>query len=159
MPTTEIRIGDQTIRYDRDRTTAVYRTLERGSAEECGCLFCQNFFAQRNLVYPASFRALLDQLGIDPNKEGEVFEYGPVEDGCRLYGGWFYFVGELVTAGERNFSAPDSHHFDYWFTSIGPDAPAFRPGPRLTVEFTTHLKWMLEDRPESRAASSKDARR
>jgi len=46
---TEMRVGDQTIRYDRDATASVYRTLERGSTEECGCIFCQNF-------YPDSFR-------------------------------------------------------------------------------------------------------
>jgi hypothetical protein len=158
MPMTEMRVGDQTILYDRDATAAAYRTLEHGFAEKCGCLFCKNFAAQRNLVYPDSFRGLLDQLGIDPNKEAEAFEYGPVEDGCHLYGGWFYFVGEMATAGDRNFTAPDSHHFDYWFTSIGPNATAFHDGPRLTLEFTTHLKWLLEDLPEPRSASE-DARR
>src|ERR1700693_362445 len=97
----------------------------------------QEFRAQRELVYPASFRALLEQLGTDPNKEAEASEHGPVE----------------VTAGERNYHAPDSHHFDYWFTSIGPSAPAFRGGPRLTLEVTTHLTWLLEDLPEPRAGS------
>jgi hypothetical protein len=88
MPMTEMQVGDQTIRYDRDRTAVAYRTLEHGFAEKCGCMFCKNFATQRNLVYPDSFRALLEQLGIDPNKEAEAFEYGPVEDGCRLCGGW-----------------------------------------------------------------------
>lgn len=144
---TEMRIGDQTIRYDRDATAAVYGSLEHGSAEECGCIFCKNFAAQRNLVYPASFRALLEHLGIDPNKEGEAFEYGPVEDGCHLYGGWFYFVGEMVTAGERNCTAPDDHHFDYFFTTTHPSARAFRGGPILAIEFTTHINWVLLDSP------------
>jgi hypothetical protein len=82
MSMTEMRVGDQTIRYDRDATAAVYRTLEHGFAEGCGCIFCKNFAAQRNLIYPDSFRALLDQLGIDPNKEGEAFECGPVRTGA-----------------------------------------------------------------------------
>jgi hypothetical protein len=149
MPMTEMRIGDQTIRYDRDATGAVYGSLEDGFAEECGCIFCKNFAAQRNLVYPASFRALLEQLGIDPNKEGEAFEYGPVEDGCHLYGGWFYFVGEMVTAGERNYNAPDSHHFDFFFTTAHPNAQAFRGGPMLAIEFTTHVKWVLAESADS----------
>ena len=66
---TEMRVGDQTIRYDRDATAAVYRPLEHGFAETCECIFRKNFAAQRNLISPDSFRALLDQLGIDPNKE------------------------------------------------------------------------------------------
>ena len=150
MLMTEMRMGDQTVRYDREATAG---TLDHGYAEECSCIFCRNFADQRDLAYPASFRALLEQLGIDPNKEGEVFECGPVEDGCHLYGGWFYFVGEMVTAGERNYTAPDSHQFEFFFTSIGPDAPAFRGGPRLTIEFTTHVKWVLPESPHYRTPS------
>jgi hypothetical protein len=112
MPMTEMRIGDQTVRYDRDATVAVYGTLERGGAEACGCSFRKNFSMQRSLVSPASFRTLLEQLGIDASKEYEVFEYGP--------------------AG-----------FQFFFTSVGPNAAAFRGGPRLTLEFTTHVKWLL----------------
>jgi hypothetical protein len=82
-------------------------------------------------------------------KEGEAFEYGPVADGCHLYGGWFYFVGELVTAGERNCNAPDSHHFDYFCTRSHPRAQAFQGGPVLAIEFTTHLKWVLAEDPDS----------
>ncbi len=146
---TEIRIGDQTVRHDREATAAIYGSLEHGYAERCGCVFCRNFAAQRDLVFPPSFRALLAQLGIDPNKEVEAFEYGPVADGCHLYGGWFYFVGEMVTWGERNSDAPDSHYFEFFFTSSGPPAPAFRAGSRLGLEFTTHVKWVLPESADS----------
>jgi hypothetical protein len=138
MPMTEFQIGDQTIRHDRDATAAIYKSLKHGFAEECGCESCKNFAARRHLVYPASFRALLEQLGIDPNKEAEAYEYGPPQDGLQFYGGWFYLVGEMVTAGERNSNVGDN--FEFWFTSIGPDAPAFRGVPRLTLEFSTHAK-------------------
>src|SRR5258706_1368745 len=146
----ETGIGDQAIRHDREATLVAYATIAHGFPEECGCLVCRNFAVQRNLIYPASFRALLNDLGIDPSKEGEVFEYGPVEDGCHLYGGWFYFVGEMVRWGERNFNAPDAHQFEYFFTSIGPGAPAFRGKPRLTLEFSTHVKWVLPELPRTR---------
>ncbi len=149
MPLTEMRIGDQVIRYDRDATAAAYGNREQGFAEACGCIFCRNFAAQRNLVYPPSFRALLEQLGIDPNKEGEAFEYGPVEDGCHLYGGWFYFAGEMVETGERNCHSPDSHYFDFFITRAHPDGRGFRGGPVLAVEFTTHLKWVLAESADS----------
>jgi hypothetical protein len=145
----ELRNGDQTIRFDREATASIYRILEHGFAEKCGCVFCRNFAAQRNLVYPPSFRALLEELGIDPNKEGEAFEYGPVEDGCHLYGGWFYFAGEMVAAGERNYNAPDSHHFDSFFTNAHPKAPAFSGGPALALEFTAHVKWVLPETTDS----------
>src|SRR6266568_3905906 len=135
---TELHLGDQTIRYDRDATAAVYGTLKRGGLEECGCLFCRNLAVQRDLVYPPSFKTLLDRLGIDPNKEGEAFVLGPVNDGCHLYGGWFYFIGEIVIAGERNYDAPDAHCFDSFFTTAHPNTPAFDVGPVLAVEFSCH---------------------
>jgi hypothetical protein len=144
MSMTEMQIGDQTIRYDRDATAAVYGTKEHGFAEGCGCIFCKNFAVQRNLVYPASFRALLEQLGIDSNKEGEAFQCMPVEDGCQLYGGWFYLLGELITAGEQNTNAADSHQFEYFFRRADSNVPAFH-GPTLALEFTAHVKWVLPE--------------
>jgi hypothetical protein len=53
MPMIEVQTGDQTARYDREATTAVYGSLEHGGAEKCGCMFCKNFDVQRDLVYPA----------------------------------------------------------------------------------------------------------
>ena len=43
---TEMQIGDQTIRYDRDATAAVYGTKEHGFAEGCGCIFCLALFVR-----------------------------------------------------------------------------------------------------------------
>lgn len=145
-PMIEMQVGDQTIRYDRDATAEAYKSFDRGFAEECGCIFCKNFAAQRKLIYPDSFKALLEQLGIDLSKEGEAFECGPVADGDHLYGGWFYFVGEMVTWGERNSNVGDA--FEFWFTSIGTGAPAFRGGPWLTLEFQTRVKWVLAENPD-----------
>jgi len=142
---TEMRVGDQAIRYDRNRTQHIYNGLEKGGADECGCVFCQNFAAQRDSPYPDSFKSLLDQFGIDPAKEGEVYELGPIEGGKFTYGGWFYFTGEMIEAGERNTQLDG---FEYWFTAKFPDAPAFHGGPLLAVEFLTTIDWVLAVRPE-----------
>jgi hypothetical protein len=77
-----------------------------------------------------------------------VFEYGPSEDGDHFYGGWFYFVGQMVTAGERNSNVPDSDYFTFWFSANCPDAPAFHGGPVLAIEFTTRVKSVLPDAPQ-----------
>lgn len=146
---TELQVGDQTIRYNREATVAKYQSMERGYAEKCGCVFCRNFAAQRDAIFPASFRALLDQLGIDPNKEGEAFEYGPVEPGVHLYGGWFHFVGEIVVWGEGINTTPDPSPFQFFITTAGPPAPEFRGEPRLSVEFTARVKWLLPESPDS----------
>jgi hypothetical protein len=145
----ELQVGDQTIRWDREATIAAYESVVQGGAEECGCMFCRNFAAQRGLVYPASFLQVLERLGIDPTKEGEVFEYGPVGDGVHLYGGWFYLAGEMVNAGERNCVAPEVDGFDYFFGRSAPAPPAaFRSGPWLALEFTLRVKWVIPEPPE-----------
>jgi hypothetical protein len=138
--------GDQVIRYDREQTRKVYSALRGGGAERCGCCHCLNFAAQRTTAYPEKFRLLLNQLGIDPDKEGEVYECGP--DGpLRVYGGWFYFVGELIEAGERMTDAAPG--FQYFFT----DAKHL-PRPEvdfgknvLAVEFRTRLPWVISEQP------------
>src|ERR1035438_1387315 len=108
----EIQAGDQTIRFDRTLTRAAYSAVPGGGAERCGCLYCLNFAAQRSSVYPDEFRSLLKQIGIDHEKEGEVYEVGPEGD-VRIYGGWFYFAGEVLKSGERNSTLAN---FEVWFT-------------------------------------------
>jgi hypothetical protein len=140
----QIQLGDQIIRYDHLRTRAAYAVIENGSAERCGCPYCRNFIAQRDTLYPESFRVLLDQLGIDAEKEGEVYEYGT--DLPTPYGGWFYLAGELIEPGERMTDA--GRDFQYFFRrSHIPNGIADFGDEVLALEFTTRLSWVI---PESR---------
>src|ERR1700680_162451 len=146
---TELQIGDQSIRYDREATAAIYSTLKSGGAEEWGCIACKNFAAQRNDIYPASFKSLLQQLGIDPAKDGYIYDYGPLPNGRDLYGGWFYLIGELITAGDRNVGShegPDS--FEFFFNRSGPRHPAFRGKDAITIDFTAQVNWILPETPD-----------
>ncbi len=142
----QIKSGDQTIRYDREQTRRAYGELKSGDAERCGCSYCRNFAAQRSTVYPENFLRFLDQLGVDSEKEGEVYECGP-EGSLRVYGGWFYLVGELIEPGERMTDAGSG--LQYYFA----DAKHL-PIPRvdfgkkvLVVEFTTKLPWVISEQP------------
>src|SRR5580658_10462436 len=142
---TQIQFGDQTIRHDRERTKAAYSAMERGDAERCGCTYCRNFATQRDVAYPQAFRLLLDQLGIDFVKEGEVYECGPVADTLRAYGGWFYCAGELTAPGER---LTDAHSgFQYWVTTAAqlPTPPATFGRSVLAVQFFTKLPWVIAE--------------
>src|SRR5271165_463223 len=104
----ELRLGDQLVRYDHEATVAAYGMLPSGDADRCNCVYCRNFAAQRATVYPQAFRTLLSQLGINPDKEGEVYDAaGTDERRTRPTGGWFYFVGELIEKGERLIQAGD----------------------------------------------------
>jgi len=139
----QIQAGDQIIRYDREQTRAAYSMMKTGDADRCGCASCLNFAAQRHAAFPDHFRQLLAQLGIDPEKEGEAYECGP--DGeMRVYGGWFYFVGEFVRAGERLVTDPVSG-FQYWFVDAKQrPKPAVDFGENvLAVEFVTRIPWVI----------------
>jgi hypothetical protein len=143
----EIRIGDQIVRYDPERTRQAYSTIEFGDPEQCGCSYCRNFIAQRSIAYPTSFRILLDQLGIDFEKEGEVYESG-AEGNLRLYGGWLFFSGELIGPGERLVTEVESG-FQYWFAdSKRLPKPGGDFGASVAaVEFYTKIPWVVEGEP------------
>jgi hypothetical protein len=145
MPMMEMRIDDQTFRYDPEATAAIYARLRTGWAEDCGCVGCRNLLAQRDEVYPSAFRELLQRLGIDPNKEAEAVADGPLDNGLHHYGGWFFFVGEIITAGDSISVVSESPYFGYFITRGGPCPREFREGPRLGVGFEAEFKWILNE--------------
>jgi hypothetical protein len=141
----ELRLGDQLIRYDREATEAAYSAVPSGDAERCTCVYCRNFAAQRANIYPEAFRVLLDRLGIDPSKEGEVYDAaGADERRIRPTGGWFYFVGELIEKGERLIQAGD---FQYWFQPSFPRPPASFGKYVAAIEFSAQVPWVLGESP------------
>jgi hypothetical protein len=43
---------------------------------------------------------LFAKIGIEPNREAEVYQMVRLESGRHLYGGWFHFVGSLLPGKE-----------------------------------------------------------
>ena len=157
---TELRIGDQLIRFDQEATVAAYSQIQHGDAERCACAGCRNFIASRALAFPDVFRTLLADLGVNENKEGETVHYGPVEGNVHFYGGWFYFVGELIEAGERLTTIPlvgsqalmrplpgPRESFQYWFSMSFARPPAIFGSKVGAVEFSTLLPWIIDADP------------
>jgi hypothetical protein len=150
---TELQIGDQKILYDRDATIAIYQCIDRSWADKCRCLSCKNFLAHRDRVYPPSFLALLDQLGIDPKKESEIIEHPILDDYARdrlhWYDGWLNFIGAFISGGDI-VQAPDADHFEYYFVTGLPGIGGFYDRkPSIAIEFETPLRWIIPERPES----------
>jgi|SRR5579864_2566128 len=157
---TELRIGDQLIRFDRDATVGAYSQMQNGGADRCSCSGCRNFAQLRDDVYPKEVRDLLNTLGIDAIKEAEAVHDGPVKGNLHHYGGWFYFVGEILEKGEllRNVTLsggfdvvllPRSESisdFQYWCSWVFPRPPAIFGSKVAAVEFATLLPWVLEER-------------
>ena len=139
----QIQAGDQIVLYDRAQTAAAYSAIHAGDADRCGCASCLNFAAQRRAAFPDHFQHLLHQMGINPEKEGEAYECGP-DGALRIYGGWFYFVGEFVHAGER-LTTDSASGFQYWFADAKnlPKPPVDFGSKVLAVEFVTKLPWVI----------------
>lgn len=146
---TNLQLGDQLVAHDTAASVAAYAEITNGGAERCGCLYCRNFIPQRSRAYPPEFINLLSRLGIDFTKEGEVFHCGTLDNGSQLYGGWFYFVGTLIEAGNRAKTerAAFESGFRYWFTKSFPRPPHCFEQDVTAVEFVTQVPWVLAESP------------
>jgi hypothetical protein len=133
---------------DRAATIMAYRKEERGGADTCDCNGCRNFRLARHRAFPTEFLVLLDELRIDPRKDGEVYRCARVAPGRHIYGGWFHFVGTLDETGDLppvRFG-PD---FEVWMRRT--EAPRFsslRDKQIVELGFGTEaVPWLL-DEPE-----------
>jgi hypothetical protein len=147
----ELYVGQQKILFDREATAALYRqTIMVPGADQCSCIPCKNFVAQRGTAFPEEFLQFLNELGVDPLKEWEVFEYNFDPKNRRkhvLYGGWFLFVGELVEGLDKR-PEPAQQGFAHWFTTSFP-AGTLPTGLKLcAVEFLREIPWVLSEPPE-----------
>jgi hypothetical protein len=147
----ELDVGPQKILFNREATVALYRqTIMVPGADQCSCIPCKNFAAQRGTAFPEKFVQLLNEFGADPLKEWELFDYN--FDSKRphkhvLYGGWFLFVGELVEGFDKR-PEPAHQGFAHWFTTSFP-AGTLPTGLKLcAVEFLGEIPWVLPEKPE-----------
>jgi hypothetical protein len=123
--------GPWHVKVDREATVRAHAAMRSGGAEECRCGPCKNFAAQRPIEYPSGFLDLLSRLGIDRNREIEVYAFESERADGLEYCGWFYFVGFV----EADPTEPDRAN--------GPYPYAFRyylkNGPAYAVEQFANL--------------------
>ena len=94
------QFGEWHYTFDRTATLDAYRRATAGGSRTCSCVGCRNFVAAGPGVFPPAFLKLLDDIGIDPTKDGEVYHVARHSLGRHIYGGWFHFVGALETVGD-----------------------------------------------------------
>jgi len=134
---------------DRAATTEAYARADHGGADVCTCNGCRNFVKVRDGVFPAEFVSLLESLGIDPQKDGEVYHNGRLAPGSHDYGGWFHFVGSLDRTGD--FAPVDfGGGFTAWLQKrSAPGLIALKDLSLVQLEFhATNVPWGL-DEPEA----------
>ena len=95
-----MQFGEWEFTLDRAATVAAYARTDAGGADACSCIGCRNFVLVRDQVYPKTFAAFLESVGVDPHKDGEAYHTGEIAPGHHHYGGWFHFVGSLDKTGD-----------------------------------------------------------
>jgi hypothetical protein len=135
-------------RADRDATILAYGRTETGGADKCDCAGCRNFRAARVDCFPPEFIALLDQLGIDPNKDAEVYHNARTAPGRHDYGGWYHFIGALDEMGDSP-SVKLGPDFSVWMCpASAPRLPSLEGKQVVQLEFHAEaVPWRL-DEPE-----------
>jgi hypothetical protein len=134
---------------DRDATILAYSRAERGWVDKCDCVPCKNFRVARAQALPAKFLALLDELGIDPRKDGEVYYNARLAPGRHCYGGWYHFIGTLDETGD--FPVVDlGDGFTAWMCrAYTPTLPSLKGMPAVQVEFLAKaVPWLLDEPAE-----------
>lgn len=154
------------IECDSAITRALYTELQSGAPEACGCAPCRNFAAARQEVYPTDVMRLFDQLGIAHNREAEVYHTHRLVPGRHRYGGWFHFVGRIVSGSDAakqitikgkqveawSFDLEKvGAEFEVGFTQrIGLLRESFEGRPVVQLEFQAVAPWLLaEEEPET----------
>ena len=151
----QIQFMDWQLEVDAVETGRAHAARESGGPEECGCLHCRNLAAARDLAYPRQFVELLGRLGIPENRESEVYHCGEIEPGLHFYGGWFHFVGRMVTGPESHTGGPTggpveltdlSERFSVGFTrQIALVPSSFPSGSIGQIEFAAKVPWVLSE--------------
>lgn len=70
---------------------------------------------------------------------------GPIQNGLHCYNRWFFFVGEMGTAGGGMSVVSESPYFGYLIARGGHRPKEFCEGPTLGVGFKADSKWVLNE--------------
>jgi len=133
---------------DRAATIAAYAAAQHGWVDGCDCVQCRNFRLARGQAFPAAFLALLDELGIDPAKDAEVYYIGRHAPGCYRYGGWFHFIGTLDQTGDFPMVELAPGFSAFLCRAAFPRLHSLKEKPAVQVEFMADaVPWLL-DEPE-----------
>lgn len=145
-----VEIGRWVVEQDREATLRAFAQLPLGSG--CSCSDCRNFLATVDGLVPA-FHTLTADLGIDARKPSELTAWCREETGLHLIGGFYHFVGRIVSGDDVLQMKKGWGHFQ--FEQLAPCfefglshhlqlvRSAFGSNPLVQLEFQTRVPWVL----------------
>jgi hypothetical protein len=96
-------------------------------------------------VFPPAFLRFLDELGVDPVKDAEVYQCGRTEKGHN-YGGWFHFVGDLAADAELQDVAYGTNFSARLSPAVAPRISTLKDANAVQVDFfATAVPWRLDE--------------
>jgi hypothetical protein len=149
-----VNIGRWTLEVDRGATQAAFARIPLGSPEGCECDYCKNLVLARDHAYPPEAREIFDKLGIDYRKEAETWQWNRLDSGLHYYGGFYHFVGSILTGAEGvqwkdgtgtfHFEKV-GEYFEFGFTREQDllEEP-FKGQPIVQLEFSTLAPWVID---------------
>jgi hypothetical protein len=131
---------------DRDATINAYRQMKRGGVDTCDCPTCRNFRVARERVFPEAFLRLLDELGIDPLKDSEVYHNARLSPGRHDYGGWYHFIGTLDETGDFPVVQLGDGFTAWMCRASAPRLARLEKVPTVQLEFhAERVPWLLNE--------------
>ena len=156
----EVKYKDWIFEVDFSRTKEIYSNLEFGSPENCKCNECLNFAKNRDKIYPSEIKELFNELGIDYNKESEIYHIVRIENGLHNYGGWFHFKGrikegkdckiKLQNGGSTWESIKISENFEIAFMKDNAlnNFSENEKNELIQIEFIANSEWVIDEKLE-----------
>ncbi len=151
----ETEFGRWRLRLDVDSTRRAYSSIDVGSPESCGCHPCLNFAANRDANFPSAIRDFLTVAGVPIDREAEIYHNCRLDSGLHSYGGWFHFVGEILS-GSDACTTIDQQSWTFDLHDFGSNAlagpstkialinPAFDDSNVLQLEFSVEIPWVIQ---------------
>lgn len=155
MITIKYKLWEFTIDKDENEQTYARYTDEMSKPQTCGCASCLNYLENRDAVFPLEFKHLLASLGVDYQKEAEMYHSHRFTKGFHVYAGWFHARGRFKgphALPENGQGVMEMHSLNPDF-SIGfhyaSDLNYFSDNENLIqIEFITTIPWTLDEQSE-----------
>jgi hypothetical protein len=151
---TILTIHGRELDIDVEATRAAYLEVAQGGSESCTCLHCANYAAMRSNFFPPALRDLLAKLGIDWQKESEVYSLtGKVDEGMCAYAGWFHALATMrpFDAEDVQFELEPGLHILIGSYMSSPtvlkESQKDLSHHMVEVHFSTKVPWVLTETP------------
>ena len=151
--TVKTTIARWLLEHDADASRNIYSQLPVGSG--CNCSDCRNFLAGITRFFPAEFQSIASNLGVDLAKPAELSHYGREADGLHVTGGFYHFIGSILSGADVLQWSGSSGTFH--FAQLAPQfgfgfgaqaqlvADPFCAYTIVQLEFQTRVPWIIAE--------------